>query len=145
MLQPSQSGSGWICSAAALSVVSPRTPVMSRANAATAVAHTAAISFRECLAPLRPSGSLPLRSSGDALGDRHRKDAPLVDALLDFPKSRGKHELIHFCLGAAAHDPRLTLSMAGEGASDQLQLRMPWLSRIQQISAGGNCGGEPIE
>src|SRR5688500_7638529 len=47
------------------------------------------------------------------LGDRDGENTPFIDALFDFPEACRRNELVHFALGAAAHDPRLSLPMAG--------------------------------
>jgi len=54
----------------------------------------------------------------------------------------GFHQLIHFCLAAPTHYPSLTLSVTGQRASDQFQLRVPRLAGVNQITAGFHRFGQ---
>src|SRR5215218_5999980 len=85
----------------------------------------------------RPAPASRLRpgSPGAALRHRDGENPHLVNPLLDFPDSRRGDQLIQFGLRPAAHDPGLALSMAGERASNQLELRMPRLAGVDQESA----------
>src|SRR5688572_12501505 len=85
------------------------------------------------------------RSSIDALRERHREDAPLVDALRTLAEARALDQLVHLALRAAPHHPRLATAVAGERARDQLELRMPRLARVDQHPAGRDRIGEPRE
>src|SRR5262245_39984297 len=76
-----------------------------------------------------------LMSIGEPLGERNGEDTPFVDALLDFVEARGSHELVDLGLGAASHDPRLPLAMAGQHAGNELDLRMPGLAGINEVTA----------
>src|SRR6266540_4911421 len=60
----------------------------------------------------RPARRRRPRSRGDPLGERHREDAEFVDALRDLAEAGGLHQLVHLGLGAPAHDPGLTLTVA---------------------------------
>ena len=81
----------------------------------------------------------------DPLGEGHGEDAPFVDALLPLLETGGGDKLVHFGLRAAAHDPGLAAAMAGQGACDQFELRVPGLVGIDQIAARRDRGGQPGE
>ncbi len=79
------------------------------------------------------------------LGQRHGEDAPLVDALLDLAEACRLDQLVYLALRAAAHDPGLTLTVAGQRAADEFELRVPGLAGIDEIAAFRDRGGEPGE
>src|SRR6266404_426393 len=75
-----------------------------------------------------------LMSSGDPFSERDRENTPFVDALLDLAESGGGNELVDLGLGAPPHHPGLPLAMAGQHAGDKLELRVPGLPGIDQIT-----------
>src|SRR5690348_11607622 len=73
--------------------------------------------------------------SGDSHTYRHAdgKDAPFVDPLFHFGEPAVAYQLIEFLLCAPAHYPGFAVTMAGERARDELQLRMPRLAGVNQV------------
>src|SRR5258706_975042 len=71
-------------------------------------------------------------------GQRDGENAPLVDALVDLAEPGLAHELVHLGLRSPAHHPRRTAAVAGQGAGDELELRMPRLIRIDEESSRWN-------
>src|SRR2546421_5154792 len=63
---------------------------------------------------------------------RDGENAPLVDSLLELAKTGALDQLIHFRLRAPAHHPWNAAAMTRERARDQLELRVPRLSRIEK-------------
>src|SRR5205809_625633 len=83
--------------------------------------------------------------SSDPFCERDGEEALGVDALLDFAETGCAHEFVQLFLGAPAHDPRRACAMAGERARDELDLRMPGLAGVDQMSAGFDGGCEAGE
>src|SRR6266550_2974605 len=91
--------------------------------------------------------SLPLGGADSGMRaltarQRDREDVPLVDSLLELAETGVLDQLIHFGLRAPAHDPWSAATMTRECARDQLELRMPWLSRINEKAAVGDRVGK---
>src|SRR5262245_41239918 len=81
----------------------------------------------------------------DPLRERNCKHAPFVATLLNLTESGSLNQLVHLPLDPTPHDPRLSFSVARESACDQLDLRMPRLTRIDEIAAGGRSRGHASE
>ena len=65
---------------------------------------------------------------------------------MDFFKTGFFNQLIHFLLTAAAHYPVWAACfVAGQGAGNHFQLRMPRLAGVNQVAAGFNDFSEAVE
>ena len=67
--------------------------------------------------------------------DRNREHSPLIDLHVDLFESGVAHELVHLSSRAPAHNPALTFAIR-QGVGDKLQLRMPRLIGVNEITAG---------
>src|SRR5581483_243324 len=93
----------------------------------------------------RPAPGALLEGSSDALRETDGEHALGIDALFDFAEAGGADQLIQLLLSPTTHDPRRTLSMAGEGACNELELGMPGLAGINELSARRQSVGEAGE
>ena len=76
------------------------------------------------------------------LCQRHRKDPPIVYALGDFNQACRCYQLVHLCLGTPPHHPCLSISVAGQHSGDEIQLWVPGLSCVNDVTARLQCFGD---
>ena len=76
--------------------------------------------------------------------DRHGEHSPLVHFHFHLLESGGAHQFVHLRRGAPAHDPRLAFAIA-QNARDEFHLRMPRLVGVNEITAGLDCIGQPLQ
>jgi hypothetical protein len=72
--------------------------------------------------------------------DRNREHSPLIDFHTDLFEARSANELIHFGRRPATHDPAFTFAI-GQHLRDELELRMPRLIRVNEVTARLNRVG----
>src|SRR5437870_6660588 len=83
---------------------------------------------------------LRLRASCDGDGEH----APLIHFHRHFPETGHTHQFIDFGRRPATHDPGLPFPIT-QNARNELDLRMPGLIRVNQITARLDRSGKPAK
>ncbi len=75
-------------------------------------------------------------SAGSSTRHRHGEDAPFVDALVYLLEAGRCDQRVHLGLGASSHHPGVAAAVAGQSPGNELELWMPGLAGVDQITAG---------
>src|SRR5258708_1585698 len=68
-----------------------------------------------------------------------------IDALLQLAEAGALHQFVQFLLGPPAHDPGRAPAMAGKSARNHLELRVPRLPGVDEVSAGFDRRRQPAQ